>query len=178
MIASVELAAPELRSGMFFLVCVLNAARTNLEDHTEAFSQVNADELRRNFYDIVTGTTEDTAPVATATGPATAEEGRSGVHGRDPNSALGRFTVDFTAEARAGRIDPIFERDPEIRQMVDILARRRKNNPIVVGEAGTGKTALVEGLALRIIAGDVPDFIANADLLALDMGSAAGGRGG
>ncbi|MFP3740611.1 type VI secretion system ATPase TssH, partial [Burkholderia sp. SIMBA_019] len=83
---------------------------------------------------------------------------------------LGRFTIDITAKARAGQIDPVFGRDVEIRQMIDILARRRKNNPILVGEPGVGKTALVEGLALRIAEGDVPAIIANTSLLTLDLG--------
>ena len=74
-------------------------------------------------------------------------------------NALDRFTLDVTARAREGRIDPVCGRDNEIRQMVDILSRRRKNNPILVGEPGVGKTALVEGLALRIHEGNVPDAL-------------------
>lgn len=83
---------------------------------------------------------------------------------------LRRFCVDFTAEARAGRLDPIIGRDDEIRRMTDILGRRRKNNPIVVGEPGVGKTALVEGLALRIVEGAAPDFLNDVALMGLDIG--------
>jgi len=85
-------------------------------------------------------------------------------------SALDKFTLDVTARAKAGRIDPVFGRDTEIRQMVDILSRRRKNNPILVGEPGVGKTALVEGLALRIADGDVPESLRPVILRTLDLG--------
>ncbi|MDG1583138.1 type VI secretion system ATPase TssH [Pseudomonas sp. GOM6] len=85
-------------------------------------------------------------------------------------SNLQRFTHNFTQRARDGKLDPVLCRDDSIRQMIDILARRRKNNPIVVGEAGVGKSAIVEGLALRIAAGEVPDVLKGVELLCLDMG--------
>lgn len=93
--------------------------------------------------------------------------GKSAVPGE---SLLERFTHNLTRQARDGQLDPVLCRDVAIRQMVDILARRRKNNPIVVGEAGVGKTALVEGLALRIVAGEVPPVLIGVELLSLDMG--------
>ncbi|CAN7237953.1 type VI secretion system ATPase TssH [Pseudomonas brassicacearum] len=86
------------------------------------------------------------------------------------DSLLARFTHDLTRQAREGQLDPVLCRDGEIRQMIDILVRRRKNNPIVVGEAGVGKTAIVEGLALRIAAGEVPSVLEGVELLSLDMG--------
>ena len=92
-------------------------------------------------------------------------------------SALDKFTLDVTAKAREGRIDPVFGRDTEIRQMVDILSRRRKNNPILVGEPGVGKTALVEGLALRIAEGDVPASLRTVSLLTLDLSLLQAGAG-
>lgn len=91
--------------------------------------------------------------------------------------ALSRFTIDITHKARKGRIDPVFGRDVEIRQMIDILVRRRKNNPILVGDPGVGKTALVEGLALKIIEGDVPAAIRNVSVLTLDLGLLQAGAG-
>jgi len=92
-------------------------------------------------------------------------------------TAIGRFCVNFTAKARDGEIDPVFGRDREIAQMIDILARRRKNNPIVVGDAGVGKTAVVEGLALRIVEEDVPEMLKGVTLLGLDMGLLQAGAG-
>lgn len=99
------------------------------------------------------------------------------VPGQADASALARFTTDITQKARDGKIDPVFGRDIEIRQMVDILARRRKNNPILVGEPGVGKTALVEGLALKIAEGDVPAIIRDVSVLTLDLGLLQAGAG-
>ncbi|EPW9636389.1 Clp protease N-terminal domain-containing protein, partial [Yersinia enterocolitica] len=93
-------------------------------------------------------------------------------------AALDKFTLDVTAKAKTGQIDPIFGRDSEIRQMIDILSRRRKNNPILVGEPGVGKTALVEGLALRIAEGNVPDSLKTVSLRTLDLGLLQAGAGG
>ena len=92
-------------------------------------------------------------------------------------NALDKFTLDVTAKAREGKIDPVFGRDTEIRQMVDILSRRRKNNPILVGEPGVGKTALVEGLALRIAEGNVPESLKPVILRTLDLGLLQAGAG-
>lgn len=92
-------------------------------------------------------------------------------------AALDKFTLDVTAKAKTGQIDPIFGRDTEIRQMIDILSRRRKNNPILVGEPGVGKTALVEGLALRIAEGNVPESLKTVSLRTLDLGLLQAGAG-
>ncbi|KVD33452.1 type VI secretion system ATPase TssH [Burkholderia ubonensis] len=91
--------------------------------------------------------------------------------------ALARFAFDLTEKARNGDIDPVFGRDREIRQMIDVLARRRKNNPILVGEPGVGKTALVEGLALRVVEGSVPETIRDTRILTLDLGLLQAGAG-
>ncbi|HAV1831583.1 TPA: type VI secretion system ATPase TssH [Enterobacter hormaechei subsp. steigerwaltii] len=92
-------------------------------------------------------------------------------------NVLDKFTLDVTAKAKEGKIDPVFGRDTEIRQMVDILSRRRKNNPILVGEPGVGKTALVEGLALRIAEGNVPESLKTVVLRTLDLGLLQAGAG-
>ncbi|MFL9911448.1 type VI secretion system ATPase TssH [Paraburkholderia sp. RL17-337-BIB-A] len=102
---------------------------------------------------------------------------RATLPGQPASDALQRFTIDITQKARDGRIDPVFGRDVEIRQMVDILARRRKNNPILVGEPGVGKTALVEGLALKIADGDVPPVLRDVSVLTLDLGLLQAGAG-
>lgn len=94
-----------------------------------------------------------------------------------PDNLLDPFTQDITAKARRGEIDPVFGRDDEIRQVIDVLSRRRKNNPILVGEPGVGKTALVEGLALRIIQGNVPDSLKPVSVLTLDLGALQAGAG-
>ena len=101
--------------------------------------------------------------------------GRSGPDPATP--ALDRFTVDLTADARAGRIDPIRGRDAEIRQVIDVLLRRRQNNPILTGEAGVGKTAVVEGFALRIAEGAVPPALRTAAVRSLDLGLLQAGAG-
>ncbi len=113
--------------------------------------------------------TRGQGPAAAATPPALA--------GQADNAPLSRFTIDITRKARDGNIDPVFGRDVEIRQMVDILARRRKNNPILVGEPGVGKTALVEGLALKIAEGDVPAVIRDVAVRTLDLGLLQAGAG-
>jgi len=97
---------------------------------------------------------------------------------QDPEAkyqALQKYTVDFTAQARAGKLDPVIGRDDEIRRTMQILSRRTKNNPVLVGEAGTGKTAIVEGLAQRIVSGDVPDTLKNKKILSLDLGALVAG---
>jgi type VI secretion system protein VasG len=111
------------------------------------------------------------------TDAAAAPEGTGAPAGRSDQSALGRFTSDLTDRARRGELDPVFGREREIRQMIEILIRRRKNNPIIIGEAGVGKTALAEGLALRIVENKVPAELANARLVSLDLGQLQAGAG-
>jgi len=125
-----------------------------------------------HFKDIVGGSKEDAeARLSTAGGAPAGEPGAP-----SGNTALEKYTVNFTARARAGEIDPVFCRDREIRQAIDILGRRRKNNPIFVGEAGVGKTAVVEGLALKIVEGDVPDIFKERRNLRARHGLVTGGR--
>lgn len=175
LLASVEQRQPAVRSGALLGALVAEPYSYTSASYVDLLSDIPRDELRREMVRIASGSHEEEAPAAagsetkagvTGTKPAVA----SGSHSRGPDTALGKFTQDFTAQARAGELDPVVGREAEIRQCIDILARRRKNNPIVVGEAGVGKTALVEGIAQRIVDQDVPELLKNVDLLGLDMG--------
>ncbi len=131
--------------------------------------KIRADELTERFAEITAGSPEEVSiePLLESGVPA---GGTSTPAAMGREEALAQFTVDLTDEARSGRIDPIVGRDHEIRQVVDILMRRRQNNPILTGEAGVGKTAVVEGFAHRIAAGDVPPMLLGVRLMALDIG--------
>ncbi len=164
-IASLHYGATSLRSGHLLLQFIDLGSRYSGESFAE-LDAISVAELRKQFEEITARSPE--TPQAPATKPADAATGAPAAAGAD--SALARFTTSFTDDARAGKIDPIFGRHAEIRQLVDILGRRRKNNPIIVGEPGVGKSALVEGLALAIAHGDVPDTLQDVDLRGLDLG--------
>jgi type VI secretion system protein VasG len=162
LLASVEHGATQLRTGALLLELVTRPGRYLAETYP-ALEALGAEELRRGFGDLVAFSPEavEAAPVSPRSAPASGGAG---------SEALGRFTTSFTDKARRGELDRIFGRDREIRQLVDILVRRRKNNPIIVGDPGVGKTALVEGLAQAIASGQVPEDLAQVDLLGLDLG--------
>lgn len=130
--------------------------------------KVDASELLRVWPQLMQHSSEQQQPNTSTANPAIKA-------GKTP--ALDQFTTDLTAQASAGKIDPIVGRDDEIRQMIDILTRRRQNNPILTGEAGVGKTAVVEGLALKIAAGEVPDKLKNVSLRVLDLALLQAGAG-
>ncbi|BCQ26373.1 type VI secretion system ATPase TssH [Caballeronia sp. NK8] len=123
------------------------------------FEKISFDALSARFDALLDGSPEAQAAPATEPAAPLAQ-----------NDALARYTVDLTAEAREGKLDPIVGRDTEIRQVIDILMRRRQNNPILTGEAGVGKTAVVEGFAQRVVAGDVPPALRDAVVRTLDVG--------
>ena len=141
---------------------------------SKEFANIKLETLTDSFGKILAGSPEESLGAADQAGAAGAVPGEtSGAMAPGPmgkQEALGRFSVNLTEKARKGEIDPILGRDPEIRQIVDILMRRRQNNPILTGEAGVGKTAVVEGFALRIAAGDVPPALKEVDLRTLDLG--------
>lgn len=165
LIGSVEMGEPRIRSGVLLLAFLNRPTQFSTVEIGDLLLGINREELAKEFASLTKGSVE-----AGKGTPSDAVDTPKG-------GALAKYCEDFTAKARAGKIDPVFGRDVEIRQVVDIFARRRKNNPIVVGEAGVGKTAIVEGLALRIVEGDVPDFLKNVTLMGLDMGLLQAGAG-
>ncbi len=177
-LASLEYNAGLVRSG--HLLTALLTER-NLSARVRGASpelgKLPSDRLQKELPALVAGTSEDsfTAPAA----PTSAgEPGAPGAPRPDSKSpALDQFTLDLTARAKAGQIDPVVARDWEIRQVIDILTRRRQNNPILTGEAGVGKTAVVEGFALRVAAGDVPDSLKGVSVRVLDLALLQAGAG-
>ena len=168
-VASVHHGLAEVRSGAL-LEAYLESDAFATSPAREAMRAASADALRDRFFELVEGSDEHRATRRTGRLPDAAG-------GAQGETALDLYTESMTQQARDGAIDPVFGRDREIRQVIDVLSRRRKNNPILVGEAGVGKTAVVEGLALRIAAGDVPDSLREAEIHALDLGSLQAGAG-
>ncbi len=136
------------------------------------FERVKPDDLSDNLLKIVSGSPEDGSAASDGSGAGEPGEasGALAPAAMGKQEALKKFTVDLTEQARSGKMDPIVGRDEEIRQVIDILMRRRQNNPILTGEAGVGKTAVVEGFAQRIVKGDVPPSLKDVSLLTLDIG--------
>jgi type VI secretion system protein VasG len=178
LLASVEHGLSRIRSG--HLLWALLADETLARRAREASSQllkIQPETLKRDLLTVTANSIEaQTAPSA-VDGPAPEAGGGDGVVRPAGSAALDQFTQDLTARARAGKIDPVLGRDFEIRQAIDILTRRRQNNPILTGEAGVGKTAVVEGLALKIAEGDVPESMKNVTLRTLDLALLQAGAG-
>jgi len=166
----------QVRTG-YLIVGVLRMRhlRNTLLGVSKEFEKVKPEALVEKFAELVAGSPEDgqSASDGFKLGGSAAPGEASGAMGpaqMGKQEALRQFTVDLTEQARSGKIDPIVGRDEEIRQVVDILMRRRQNNPMLVGEAGVGKTAVVEGFALRIAQGDVPPSLKDVELRTLDVG--------
>ncbi|MCD9027908.1 type VI secretion system ATPase TssH [Luteimonas sp. BDR2-5] len=175
-VASLELGESRIRSGHLLLALVSDPdLRRLLSRPVQEAMAVNVETLLENFHAIADGSVEardakllgDGAAGAAAT-PGEADGRPGGKPSATPN--LDKYCINLTRRARDGALDPVLGRDAEIRQMIDILTRRRQNSPILTGEAGVGKTAVVEGLAGRIVEGLVPPILQNVELLALDLG--------
>jgi len=171
-IGSLDYAADRIRTGFAVLALATNEELVRLmREISKEFQKVQGEALRKDFAAIVAGSEEDHA----AAGGETPQSAAPKTGGKTPN--LDQFTVNLTENARLGKIDPVLGRDFEIRQVVDILMRRRQNNPILTGEAGVGKTAVVEGFALRLANGDVPPSLRNVTLRSLDLALLQAGAG-
>jgi type VI secretion system protein VasG len=171
LVASLSFQVNTVRSG-HILICLLSNAEMarGLFASSPLFKKISVETLTGSFADLTAGSIEETEEISTSTGSA------AGVGTGDPapmgggkGQALAQYTVNLTDKAKKGEIDPVTGRDEEIRQMVDILIRRRQNNPILTGEAGVGKTAVVEGFALRITEGDVPPPLRGVAIHTLDL---------
>jgi type VI secretion system protein VasG len=183
MLGSIDFGAAQVRTGFCLLaLCTSGDLSRLMREFSREWQKIETEKFQKEFWTIVAGSPEDkqtlmaadVAGIAAATGAGTAE-GIRAKGGKTPN--LDQFTVDLTENARKGKIDTVLGRDPEIRQIVDILTRRRQNNPILTGEAGVGKTAVVEGFAMRLAKGDVPPPLRNVCLRSLDLALLQAGAG-
>ncbi|MFD0739825.1 type VI secretion system ATPase TssH [Lysobacter koreensis] len=178
LLASLDAQTTRIRSGHLLLAMLTQPDLAQLAQRGSArFAQIKRDELKHHFAKLTEGSQEAGGVRQAGAGPegaalpddaATAAQAAQGGFSKTP--ALDQFTTNLTQRARDGHLDPVIGREGEIRQVIDILMRRRQNNPILTGEAGVGKTAVVEGLALRIAGGDVPAVLLGVELHTLDMG--------
>lgn len=166
LVASMDLQETTLRSGALLLAFIARASFGAETGVGNVFKTLDRHSIIASFHDTCAASIEQKRGAAESPADARASSG---------NTALTKYCENFTEKARDGQIDPVFGRDAEIRQMIDILARRRKNNPLCIGEPGVGKTAVVEGLALRIAHGDVPECLRDVSLLGLDLGALQAG---
>ncbi len=176
-VATIEYDARQIRTGFTLLALFSSDELTRLiRDVSKELQLIPPEALRKDFFTITAKSKEESesfAPAAAA--PGEGEAPRPAGSGKTPH--LDQYTVNLTTNAKAGKIDTVLGRDQEIRQVVDILMRRRQNNPILTGEAGVGKTAVVEGFALRLSMGDVPPSLRNVQLHSLDLALLQAGAG-
>ena len=178
LLASVDFGVARVRSGHMILALLTSDSLARIaRDISKEFAHISPEDLQTKLPEITSDSAEarDAVALGEAGGVSDGAPVASGVPGK--TKSLDQFTEDLTAKARAGKIDPVLGRDFEIRQIVDILTRRRQNNPILTGEAGVGKTAVVEGFALRITQGDVPEPLRNVSVRSLDLGLLQAGAG-
>ncbi len=175
LLASLDAHVTHIRSGHLLLALLTEPDLAQLAQRgSDIFGKIARDDLKHRFDELTAGSAEAEEAVGQQDEAAVAQTANAETPGQPPAAsatpALDKYTTNLVARARDGALDPVIGRDKEIRQLVDILTRRRQNNPILTGEAGVGKTAVVEGLALRIAAGDVPDALSTVALHVLDLG--------
>ncbi|WP_374316492.1 type VI secretion system ATPase TssH [Aquabacterium sp.] len=171
LIASLEGAQPRIRGFHLLLAMLTDPGLRQVADRVSAqFERFDVVALKHHPERAVAGSVEQVSDTSVTGDDVCGAGGDAAVSGRVATPALDQYTTNLTARASAGEIDPVIGRDTEIRQVMDILMRRRQNNPILTGEAGVGKTAVVEGLALRVAQGDVPAALAGVAIHVLDMG--------
>jgi len=175
-IASIEFGVTRIRSG-HLLAAMLSEKGLVVRIASKEFEKINVDALHKDLQDICAKTEEAESEYAAVAEAAPGAPGEAAPAKLTKTPALDQFTVNLTQRARGGDVDPVLGRDGEIRQIIDILTRRRQNNPIMTGEAGVGKTAVVEGFAMRIAEGDVPPALRNVEIRTLDLGLLQAGAG-
>ncbi|HLV85428.1 MAG TPA: type VI secretion system ATPase TssH [Candidatus Sulfotelmatobacter sp.] len=177
-IGSIDYGAGQVRSGFTVLALATHDELVRLmRDISREFQKIQADALRKDFASIVAPSSEEAQAAAVAGAAAAPGAPSGGPRTGSKTANLDQFTINLTEKAKTGKIDPVLGRDFEIRQVVDILMRRRQNNPILTGEAGVGKTAVVEGFALRVAHGDVPPPLRNVIVRTLDLALLQAGAG-
>jgi type VI secretion system protein VasG len=178
-IGSIDFGSAQVRTGFCILAIAGSGDLSRLmREVTREFQKISAEALHKDFWNIVAGSPEEQETAqAVPIGTEGLPQGAAGIPAAGKQQNLNQFTIDLTANAKAGKIDAVLGRDHEIRQIIDILTRRRQNNPILTGEAGVGKTAVVEGFALRVAAGDVPPVLKNVTIRSLDLALLQAGAG-
>ncbi|MBV9122760.1 MAG: type VI secretion system ATPase TssH, partial [Planctomycetes bacterium] len=177
-VTSLNLNAYRIRSG-YLLTALLTDRNlaSRIRGSSQELAKISGDQLLKEVATLIAGSSEDQEAGEPVGAAPTATGGAPGPVAGSKTPSLDQFTLNLTERAKKGEIDPVIGRDAEIRQVIDILTRRRQNNPILTGEAGVGKTAVVEGFALRIVAGDVPESLKNVALRTLDLGLLQAGAG-
>jgi len=177
-IATIEYDAGQVRTGFALLALISDSELGRLiRDVSKEIQLIPPEALRKDFFTVTEKSRETSSALSTAAPGAPAEAGAPGRAAGGKTPHLDQYTENLTAKAKVGKIDPVLGRDMEIRQVVDILMRRRQNNPILTGEAGVGKTAVVEGFAIRLANSDVPPALRNVQLHSLDLALLQAGAG-
>lgn len=179
LISSIDLSEKRVRSGAILLAFISRSVFYSTGYYSDLFNEIERNALLKDFWILSKSSKENTTvdDDGISLGGAHLETSGNQLVKSSSEGFIKRFCIDFTEQAKAGKIDPVFGRDEELRLIIEILARRRKNNPICVGEPGVGKTSIVEGLALRVMDNDVPDLLKGVRIVGLDMGALEAGAG-